>query len=153
MSLIRCPECSNEISDKAKICPNCGKKINKTNNKNIIVIIILIALTILGYSYFKKQELKELLLKDWERVERISTDNYYTLKLDFSETKILYKFDSIYSWLDSTLMTYDYKIINSRKIKINDQIYEIEFNEEKTMMTITPSLTDSSTSKSWFNFD
>ena len=156
MSLIECPKCRKEISDKAKKCPNCGGMINQTKKqKNIVIfsVIILIALTIMGYSYYQKQELKKQLLKDWERVERASSDNYYTLKLDFSETTIQYKFDSIYYWLDSTLMTYDYKIINSRKIKINNQIYEIEFNEDKTMMTITPSLTDSDTSKSWFNFN
>lgn len=156
MSLIECPKCRKEISDKAKKCPNCGGIINQTKKqKNIVIfsVIILIALTIMGYSYYQKQELKKQLLKDWERVERASSDNYYTLKLDFSETTIQYKFDSIYYWLDSTLMTYDYKIINSHKLEINDNIYEIEFNEDKTMMTITPSLTDSDTSKSWFNFN
>ena len=24
MALINCPECNNEVSDKAEICPNCG---------------------------------------------------------------------------------------------------------------------------------
>lgn len=36
MSLIKCPECNKEISDKANACPNCGYPINiKTNNSNI----------------------------------------------------------------------------------------------------------------------
>jgi hypothetical protein len=30
MSLIKCPECSNEISDKAKLCPKCGWKAPKS---------------------------------------------------------------------------------------------------------------------------
>ena len=25
MALIKCPECSKEVSDKAKTCPHCGK--------------------------------------------------------------------------------------------------------------------------------
>lgn len=29
MALIHCPECGKEISDTAKICPNCGVKIKK----------------------------------------------------------------------------------------------------------------------------
>lgn len=29
MALIECPECSKEISDKAKACPHCGYPINK----------------------------------------------------------------------------------------------------------------------------
>ena len=29
MSLIKCPECNKEISDKAKCCPNCGYEFPK----------------------------------------------------------------------------------------------------------------------------
>lgn len=29
MSLINCPECKREISDKAKCCPNCGYELRK----------------------------------------------------------------------------------------------------------------------------
>lgn len=29
MSLIKCPECNKEISDKAKNCPNCGYELPK----------------------------------------------------------------------------------------------------------------------------
>ena len=29
MSLIKCPECGKEISDKAKCCPNCGYELPK----------------------------------------------------------------------------------------------------------------------------
>ena len=32
MALIKCNECGNEISDKAKVCPNCGNPIT-TNKK------------------------------------------------------------------------------------------------------------------------
>lgn len=37
MSLIKCPECNKEISDKAISCPNCGCPIN-TNTKYKIII-------------------------------------------------------------------------------------------------------------------
>ena len=29
MSLIKCSECGKEISDKAKVCPNCGAPIKE----------------------------------------------------------------------------------------------------------------------------
>ena len=29
MSLIKCPECWENVSDKAEKCPNCGVKIKK----------------------------------------------------------------------------------------------------------------------------
>ena len=35
MSLIKCPECGNEISDKAYSCPKCGCPIKQ---KNVIVV-------------------------------------------------------------------------------------------------------------------
>lgn len=37
MSLINCPECNKEISDKAKSCPHCGFPIN-TNSKYKVII-------------------------------------------------------------------------------------------------------------------
>ena len=33
MALIKCPECSKEISDKAKNCPNCGSPLVKKNGR------------------------------------------------------------------------------------------------------------------------
>lgn len=50
MSLIKCPECQHEISDTAKICPNCGYTVKKPIDKKIIAIgctaTIIIILTI-----------------------------------------------------------------------------------------------------------
>lgn len=36
MALIRCPECSKEISDKATSCPGCGFPLNKNSNTNTV---------------------------------------------------------------------------------------------------------------------
>lgn len=156
MSLIECKECGKEISDKARKCPNCGMIIQHSKNKKIIIIIsiiLLIVLIVIGYLHFEKQELKKMLLKDWERVEEGSYGSYYTLELDFSETTIEYNFNSTYSWLDTTLKKYNYKIINSHQLEIDNETYEIEFNEDKTMMIMTPSLTDSNTKEYWFNIN
>lgn len=35
MALIKCPECGHEISDKAKICPNCGYSQEKTFKQSV----------------------------------------------------------------------------------------------------------------------
>lgn len=32
MAMIKCPECKNNISDKAEVCPKCGYELNKKNN-------------------------------------------------------------------------------------------------------------------------
>ena len=34
MSLIKCPECGKDISDKAQSCPNCGYVLNIFSCKN-----------------------------------------------------------------------------------------------------------------------
>jgi hypothetical protein len=34
MALISCPECSKEVSDKAKSCPHCGYELNSGSSKN-----------------------------------------------------------------------------------------------------------------------
>ena len=63
MSLIKCPECGHEVSDKAFSCPNCGNPINplhsiettdtgeyieksllKTNKYLVIISILSVAL-------------------------------------------------------------------------------------------------------------
>lgn len=41
MPLIKCLECSKEISDTAKSCPNCGKRLKKSSTGKIIGIITI----------------------------------------------------------------------------------------------------------------
>lgn len=36
MALIKCPECGNEVSDKAASCPRCGCPINVVSNPAMI---------------------------------------------------------------------------------------------------------------------
>lgn len=36
MSLIKCSECWNDISDKAENCPHCGRKIEKKERRKKI---------------------------------------------------------------------------------------------------------------------
>ncbi len=56
MALINCPECSNEVSDKANRCPHCGyalKKDLKTKdslslNENKIIIILGVSAILVG---------------------------------------------------------------------------------------------------------
>lgn len=36
MALIKCPECTHEVSDKALSCPNCGYRISKSTTQIIV---------------------------------------------------------------------------------------------------------------------
>lgn len=49
MSMIKCPECGKEVSDKAYACPSCGSPVSpkteptpKKEGKKLTVIVIVI---------------------------------------------------------------------------------------------------------------
>jgi tetratricopeptide (TPR) repeat protein len=48
MALINCPECSQEVSDQADTCPNCGILIKKSAHKDSKRKYIIIGLPVLG---------------------------------------------------------------------------------------------------------
>lgn len=57
MALIKCPECGRDVSDKAEVCPGCGRQLcaektilkkNKNSNKRTNIIIGFIVVFIIG---------------------------------------------------------------------------------------------------------
>lgn len=159
-----CRKCGNEIKDSQQFCGKCGKSVNDTNkfiiNSNLFkkksFIIICCTLIVFigiffGVNTIGKHNLEKSLLNDWSRVETGDSGTLYQLQLDFSSDKIEYKFISSYSWLNTTISTYDYKVVSPNKIKVKDKIYKIDFNDKKTMMTITPALTSTDNEESWYN--
>lgn len=42
MAMIKCPECGQEISDKAKKCVHCGVRVKKRNTKKLVIIFSII---------------------------------------------------------------------------------------------------------------
>lgn len=47
MSLVKCPECGQDISDKAASCPHCGCK-QKTSSKSATATIVILSLVIVA---------------------------------------------------------------------------------------------------------
>lgn len=69
MTLIKCPECNEIVSDMVKTCPHCGYNIKKhfikhgnTSDKKFVCAAIVVALCIIGWivwrSYVTKAEQK-----------------------------------------------------------------------------------------------
>ena len=73
MALIKCPECGNQISDKAERCPKCGYELNKKetpttsdnkvassfmNKGNIKYILIILAIIVAGFLFFNQNNNK-----------------------------------------------------------------------------------------------
>ncbi len=48
MALIKCPECGNEVSSKAKNCPKCGYKISKGIGCGAAIGIVLLVFLAIG---------------------------------------------------------------------------------------------------------
>ena len=120
-----------------------------------VVMTIIITVIAFAASAVKKEEaakdlLQDRLLYDWSRIE--SEDSlYYNLVLDFSYSTITYDFESTY--YDTNLNTYTYEIVSGDQIEVDGIVYTIEFNDELTMMTITPALTSTASYENWFNLD
>lgn len=169
-----CSKCGTQLPEDSAFCTHCGFEISKetietlpnetqlkpqskmTAKKKIIVIVAVCLIAILGVFFIineiGKANFKKQLMRDWQSVE-VEGTTYYTRELDFSDDEIEYNFDSFY--VDDTIATYNYSVISRNKFKIDDEdtIYTVEFNDDKTMMTITPALTSADSSENWFHFD
>ena len=160
-----CSKCGNLVESGNSFCNKCGNHINTDphDNKNkvnisflkkkkfIIPITIILTGVIIYLIVFNigKNNLSKKLLGEWRRIE--SDDITYILELDFDESTIQYNFISTY--LNSEITTFNYKVISPNKIKIGDEIIKIEFNEELSTMTVTPSITDDNEEEYWIHFD
>lgn len=161
-----CSKCGNKIEKDSTFCGKCGKSINdnkttkkfklsKIKNKSILIPCIIVICAIVIYLVVfnvGKSNLENHLLRDWSRVETGDSGTTYKVELDFSKDKIDYNFISSYAFLNSTITTFDYKIISPSKIKVKDKTYKIKFNEDKSSFTITPALTSTDSSETWYKY-
>lgn len=182
-----CLKCGEAISDDSKFCPKCGAAAGtgvnneeqtvvyasqtefgempagreKGQTRKIIVIIVAAAAALAAVLFIvnavQASKLKKELLRDWMDIS--GDDGSYIMKvLDFSDDEVEYRLETGYSWLDTTLGTYDYKVVSGNRVKIKRfgddyETFKIEFNDEKSMMTVTPAITSVDESENWFNLD
>jgi len=170
-----CPKCGEKLTYDSVFCVKCGTKIEvdpaygegvnnsqnfgeKKKNKTGIVLAAVIGILMIFFiiNFMQVSNLKKELLRDWSRVDG---DNgaYIICILDFSDDEIKYRLETGYAWMDTTLATYDYKVISGNKIKVlrygDWETFSVEFNEDKTMMTVKPALTSIDGIEHWFNLD
>jgi uncharacterized membrane protein YvbJ len=78
MAIVNCPECSKEISDKAKSCPGCGfplftpevrtnstKSINEFNSEWIAILLLCGFLGFLGAHHYYSKNISKAKLIFW----------------------------------------------------------------------------------------
>ena len=82
MSMIKCPDCNKEISEKSKKCIHCGCPINSKKSKKKKICISIIAIFIISlfvgglciYNYFSKEHKKNEIEMYQIDLENISSD-------------------------------------------------------------------------------
>ncbi len=183
--MIFCPKCGEAIPENSTKCPQCGEKLVKEEEQAVIYAsqanvnteasaaevktrtfskipkwigfaiasVVILGAVFLGVNETGKASLKKELLRDW-----VYTDGSILKVLDFSDDEVEYRLETGYSWMDTTLGTYDYKIVSRNKIKIKMygdkyNTYTIEFNDDRNMITVTPAITSTDSEENWFNFD
>jgi len=58
MALVKCPDCGGEVSDKAKACPRCGRRMLKKSSGMGCFLLLLIVLIIFVVKYVSSPDEK-----------------------------------------------------------------------------------------------
>lgn len=176
-----CEKCGAAIPDGSQVCPECGENPRLTepdmeSNKEVIVyasmskavptakkkkipvqlwvvagILALLVVAISIINAVQVSNLKKTLEKEW-----YTSYESILQVLEFDDDEVEYRLETAFSWLNSTLFKGRYKVVSGNKIKIeNDDdkwdTYKVEFNDDKTVMTISPAITDSDSSEMWYD--
>lgn len=168
-----CPNCGEKLPADSSFCVKCGTKIeddtpkieHKTNffekNKKKIIVSIIGVLSVLVILFIvnsiQASNLKKELMRDWYKVEGEGTSSILCI-LDFSDKEVKYRLETGYAWMDTTIATFDYKVISGNKIKVSRygddwEGITIKFNDEKSVMTVSPALTSDDDTEIWINID
>ncbi len=118
----------------------------------VAAVVVLAVIATVTFLEVGKANLKRELMGEWSTVES-GEGGYYMLELDFSEDTIEYNFLSEYSFLNTTIATLDYRVVAPNKIKIKeygDDPITISFNDDKSMMIVSPAITDTKSVEYWF---
>lgn len=166
-----CPYCGEKLPDDSLFCVKCGKRIvdditfdtkqiTKSHNnliKKIVISIVAVILIVFIVNLVQVSNLKKELERDWCKVEG-KEDSYILCILDFNDNEVEYRLETGYAWLDTTVATYEYKVISRNKIKVlrygdEWETIKVEFNNEKTVMQVSPALTSIDDTETWVNLD
>ena len=178
-----CMKCGEAIPDGSEMCPKCGASLKdevseqaviyasqksedvtsdvttapqKKFSKKVVGIVaacLCIVAVFLVVNGIGKANLKKALVKEW-----YALDDPIIKVLDIENDEIEYRLETGYSWLDTSLGSYDWKVISSNKIKVNRfrdeyEIYTIELNSEQNILTIYPAFTSTNDSETWYYID
>lgn len=173
-----CLKCGEAIPDGSSVCPHCGANLieeekeyasqkeseevseqTKTHKKipkgvlvgiAAIVCVIVIVFIVNGIN---QANLKKALVKEWYDV-----DGSIIKVLDIDEDEMEYRLETGYRWMDTSLGTYDWKPVSGNEIKIKRfgdkyETFTVEFNDDKDVLKISPAITSTDSSETWYHLD
>ena len=173
-----CPNCGEKLPGDSSFCMKCGTKIEEDgpgteqeqpaqapgfwqkNKKKIIIAAAAVAVVVLVFvivNAVQASNLKKELERGWCKVEG-EEGAYILCVLDFSEDEIEYRLETGYAWMDTTVATYDYKVISGNKIKVlrygdDWETIRVELSDDKKAMIVSPALTSTDNEEIWVNID
>lgn len=177
-----CFKCGEAIPDGSTVCPKCGADIvNKSEEGQAVVyasqkepeipaqakptrkvpkmlwigiaaIVCVFAVVLIANSVVKAN-LKKALVKEWYDV-----DGSIIKVLDIDDDEMEYRLETSYRWMDTSLGTYDWKPVSGNKIKIKRfgdkyETFTIELNDDKNVLKISPAITSTDSSETWYHID
>lgn len=177
-----CFKCGEAIPDGSTVCPNCGAILIEEEKKQAIVYasqrepeatskqtgthkmfpkgvligivaIVCVISIIFIVNAINQANLKKALTKEWYDV----SDTIIRV-LDIEDDEMEYRLETGYQWLNSTIGTYDWKPVSGNKIKINRYGYKyetftVELNDDKDVLRISPAITSTDSSETWYCLD
>lgn len=176
-----CLKCGEAIADNSENCPKCEACLTEENtyqavvyasqrnddapivlsvkkkiSKKVLVplgVMLCCAVAFLIISSIGKENLKKAIVKEW-----YNTDGSIIKVLEIDDDEIEYRLETGYSWMDTTLGSYDWKVVNRNKIKTNrfgDEFttFTIELNNDKNVLKVMPAITSTDSSETWFHID
>ena len=178
-----CPKCGEAIPEENVFCPHCNADLtNEAEEQSVVyasqkefevlekiepkpkkkipkIVFVIIAITtciilaVIIANGLGKANLKKALIKEWYDV-----DGSILKVLDIKEDKMEYRLETVYYLLNPSLGTYEWKPVSGNRIKIkryNDQYetFTVELNDEKNILKISPAITSSADSETWYYID
>lgn len=165
-----CPNCGVKLADGLTSCTRCGTMIGSVfaqpqrtigffekNRKKIITGIVVVIFILFFANSVQTSRLKRELECEWYRLEGEQGSQILCI-LDFSDDEIEYRLETGYSWMNMTAATYEYKVINGKKIKVlrfgdDWETFHIKLNKDKTVMVVSPALTSTDKMEVWYNLN
>lgn len=163
-----CPKCGNSPTEEADqaveqeeavvyavpegAVVSVPSKEKKSPPKKLWAILAVVAVA-LAFTIHAVQtaNLKATLMKEW-----YDTDGTILKVLEFDDDEAEYRLETGYRWMDTTLFCEKYKVVSGHTFKIQRfgdewETYKVEFNDDKTVMTVSPAITSVDASEKWYD--